>query len=83
VSTRIADMVRRKVDAGTLPIDTPKKLWRGIGSGKPCSACEAVILAADVEFEPQYDGRPSVVRFHVGCHGLWEAERRRRSHLPK
>jgi hypothetical protein len=76
--TSLADKVRRKLEAGTLPLDTPKTLWKGIGSGKPCSVCEEVILPADVEFEPQYNDGRAVVRFHVGCHGLWEVERRRR-----
>jgi hypothetical protein len=80
VSNPIADIVRRKLDAGTLPPDTPKTLWKGIGSGKPCSACEAVILSADVEFEPQYDDGRRVVRFHVGCYGIWEVERRLRGY---
>ena len=78
VTETLTRMIRSKMADGTLPLDTPRNLWKGIGSGKPCSACENVILPADVEFEPQYTDQRGVVRFRVGCHGLWEAERRRR-----
>jgi hypothetical protein len=81
MATPLAEIVRHKLDAGTLPLDTPKNLWKGIGSGKACSACEAVIVSADVEFEPQYNDGRGVVRFHVGCHGIWEVERRRRRNV--
>ena len=76
-----ADMVRDKIEAGTLPLDRPTKLWAGHGSGKPCASCEQPIPPSQVEYEPQYDESPPI-RLHVGCHGLWEAERRRRGYPP-
>ena len=82
MSARLARIIRSKMADGTLPLDTPNNLWAGIGSGKPCSACEEVILPANVEYEPLYDDGRRRVRFHVGCHGLWEAERRRRCDVP-
>ena len=78
MSKTLADLVREKLHAGTLPLDDPLKVWAGIGSGNPCSACERPILQSQTEYDVQYyDGRPPV-RLHVGCHGLWEGERRRR-----
>ena len=77
----LADLVRDKLDAGTLPREDPVKVWASYGREHPCAACELSILTSQVEYEPQYDGRPPI-RLHIGCHGLWEAERRRRGHLP-
>ncbi|PYO19610.1 MAG: hypothetical protein DMD85_18030 [Candidatus Rokuibacteriota bacterium] len=79
--TSLAMMVSKKVEAGTLPTEAPVKLWAGNGRGEPCTACEQPILKSQAEYEPQYDGR-APIRLHVGCHGLWEAERRRRGYLP-
>lgn len=78
----LAEMVRDKLDVGTLPVDDPVKMWSGRGTGLPCTACEQAILRVQIEYEPQYDdGRP-LIRLHIGCHGLWEAERQRRGYLP-
>jgi len=77
----LANRVRDKLDGGTLPHDSPVKLWAGQGRGQLCTVCELAILPSQVEYEPQYDGRPPI-RLHTGCHGLWEAERRRRGYLP-
>jgi len=75
--TSLAMMVWKKVEAGTLPTEAPVKLWAGNGRGDPCTACEQPILKSQVEYEPAYDGR-APIRLHIGCHGLWEGERRRR-----
>ena len=77
VPKSLADLVRDKLDAGTLPRESPVKLWAGKGRG---TACTEPILKAQVEYEPQYDGR-APIRLHVGCHGLWQAERRLRGYL--
>jgi len=81
VSKSLADLVRDKLKAGTLPYDDPVKMWAGHGSGQPCAVCEEPVLLAQVEYEPQYDTRPPI-RFHTGCHRLWEAERHRGRYLP-
>jgi len=81
VPKTLADLVRDKLDAGTLPHDAPVKLWAGQGKDQLCTVCEQGILTSQVEYEPQYDERPPI-RLHVGCHGLWKAERRRRGYLP-
>jgi hypothetical protein len=78
----MADVVRDKLDAGTLPLNDPVKLWAGQGSGRLCALCEQPILKSQAEYEPQYDDGLPAVRFHRGCHGLWEAERQQRVHLP-
>ena len=77
----LAALVREKVDAGVLPLDTPMKIWICLGNGRLCAVCGRAILFT--EYEPQYNDSRAAIRFHAGCHGLWEAERRRRGDLPK
>jgi hypothetical protein len=55
-------------------------MYAGYGKGYRCDGCESTILPAQVEYEFEAEnGR--VIRFHLGCAGLWEAERRRRGWL--
>jgi len=55
-------------------------MYAGFGTGVPCVACDVPILSAQVEYEFETaDGR--TFRFHLGCAGFWEAERRRRGLL--
>jgi hypothetical protein len=75
----LAEIVRDKLDVGRLPLLDPVTLWVGAGSGMPCSVCGKTIQPYQVEYEPDYDARLVRVRFHIGCHGLWEEERRRRA----
>lgn len=74
---RLADIVRDKLDTGSLPAIEPDKTWAGYGHGDPCSACDQPILAAQIEYELDYRGRPTL-RMHAGCHGIWSATRHRR-----
>ena len=77
-SKTVAELVKEKFDAGTLPVDHPVRLWAGKGSGRTCAACGQPIQTSEQEYEPQYDdGRP-ILLFHSECHALWEAERHRR-----
>jgi hypothetical protein len=77
----LAEMIRRKLDDGRLPGGAARKTWAGYGQGQPCSVCEQTVLPAQVEYEFDHDG--ATYRFHAGCHGLWEAECRRRGHHPE
>ena len=52
-----------------------------------CAECavqrlQTAIVPAQVKYEPQYEHDHAIFRFHAGCHGLWEAERRRRRYQP-
>jgi hypothetical protein len=74
----LAGTIREKIDAGRLPREDHIKLWIGYGQNRPCVACERVILVSQVEHEFQFaDGR--MIPMHIGCAGLYEAERRHRS----
>jgi hypothetical protein len=81
VPPRLVEIIRDKLDAGLLPRRQTVKTWAGYGRSQPCSACDAPILPTQTEYEFDGGARPAY-RFHVGCYGLWEAERRRRG-LPK
>jgi hypothetical protein len=73
---RLGDKVRSKLLSGALPRGEPVKTWAGYGRGEPCMACDAPILPAQVAYEMDMaDG--SKVPMHMGCHGLWVAERTR------
>jgi hypothetical protein len=81
VAKSLADLVREKVDAGVLPLEAPAKIWICLGSGRPCAVCGQSILFT--EYEPLYNDNRAAIRFHGGCHRVWEAERRRRGYLPE
>jgi hypothetical protein len=74
----LAILVRQKLDDGTLPHDPPVRLWAGQGRGGPCAACGQPIVSTQLEYEPEYTDARTAIRLHLGCHGVWEAERRRR-----
>jgi hypothetical protein len=73
--SRLGDVIRAKIEAGVLPRERPEKLFAGYGRDEPCTACEAPILSTQVEWSIWMDDHPTH-RFHIGCHGLWDAELR-------
>ena len=70
--------IAAKVASGDLPLNMPRRLWAGTGTGQPCHGCGEVIgpSTTDYEFEAA-DGR--TIHLHVTCASLLEAERRRRT----
>ena len=70
----VRSVVRAKIDAGTLPTATPERVWVGPGMGEPCSACDLVVAAADIEYEIDLPGGRAL-RFHQKCLAIWHAER--------
>jgi hypothetical protein len=72
----LAEIIRQKIDDGRLPEHSSMKTWAGYGRGNPCSACEQPIAPAQTEYE--VDAGDHTYWLHIGCYGLWEAERRRR-----
>jgi hypothetical protein len=53
-------------------------MYTGRGSGRSCDACDQPIQPDQVEYEWESDDG-SVVRFHLGCAALLEAEQRKRA----
>jgi hypothetical protein len=69
--------VLEAIVAGRLRLEAPQKMYAGYGEGRECAGCGDVIDKTQVEWEAIYqDGQ--AYRLHLGCAGLWEAERRRR-----
>ena len=80
-SDEIADKVRSKLLRGILPRDEPVKVYGGHGRGEPCMACDSPIQSAQIVYELEMpDG--ARIEMHLGCHGLWLAERIRRGWGP-
>jgi hypothetical protein len=76
----LSDEIRLKIDRGELPATQPPKLWGGFGHFEDCSACGDPIFPAQGRYE--FSDGDAVVRLHIGCFGLWEAELRRRGACP-
>jgi hypothetical protein len=75
----LRDVIRRKLDDGTLPLERPEhKIYAGYGRGATCDACGDPILPAQVEYELNYPHQDRTLRLHLGCAGLWEALRLKR-----
>ena len=72
----LADKIRNKLDSHLLPTEEPWKTWAGYGQGMPCAGCDTPILKAQVEYELIMEDETRF-RLHIGCHGLWVAERHR------
>jgi hypothetical protein len=77
IRERVRGKIRAALDAGTLPLVRPPKMFAGYGTGGGCAACGDTIRLGQVEYELSYrDGR--AFHLHLGCAGLWDAELRRR-----
>jgi hypothetical protein len=72
--------ILQAIDSGRLRPDQPLKMYAGYGEGRECAGCGEVIDRKQVEWEATYEDGQSY-RLHLGCAGLWEADRRRRQHL--
>ena len=69
VDLGLAERIRAKIEAGTLPLNIPvKKTYAGYGKENPCSGCGEKVYRGQVEYEGETDG--ATLRFHIGCHGL-------------
>jgi hypothetical protein len=73
---RLAEVIRAKINAGVLPREHPEKLFAGHGTDAICTACDGRILPGQVEWSIR-DGDRVTHRFHIGCHGLWDAQLRK------
>jgi hypothetical protein len=67
--------IRDKVERGALPRTPPARMFAGYGRGELCGGCDHPIQPDDIEYE-FVNGK--MIRMHIGCAALWQAERRRR-----
>jgi hypothetical protein len=66
--------VRQRIENGQLPVVVSKQIAGGYGSGRVCVACDEPITSAQVEYEIKDERGDSQLRFHLGCHVLWQLE---------
>jgi hypothetical protein len=78
---RLAERARMKLVMGTLPREDADRTYAGRGSGFVCSLCDAAVLETEIEYELEYSvllkpgDSPRTLRFHIGCHQIWDSER--------
>jgi hypothetical protein len=73
---RLVDLIHQTFDAGTLPHEHPKTLWRSYGMGDACTGCGDPMGRGQGVFE--IDTARKTYRFHHDCYGLCEGELIRR-----
>ena len=68
---------RERMEQRLLPRTKPSRTWGGSGTGLHCSLCDEPILESEPEMELEYEAAApmQVVRFHLQCQSVWEAER--------
>jgi len=66
--------IRQQMENGLLPVFTPATIHAGYGAGSACYACQQPITPAQIEYEIQDWEHGERLRFHVGCHVLWQFE---------
>jgi hypothetical protein len=76
VDGHLVDRVRQKLDAGILPREHPKNVWRSYGIGDACNACSDPMPGGQDVLE--FDTAARTYRLHTGCYGLWAGELIRR-----
>jgi hypothetical protein len=76
VDVHLVDRISQTVDAGVLPREHPKNIWRSYGVGDACHACGEPMPGGRDVFE--LDTAAQTYRLHTGCYGLWEGELIRR-----
>jgi hypothetical protein len=73
-TSNVATLVRNKIEAGSLPTETPTKVWVGKGTGLTCDACGVQVTSADIEYETDLPSQRTL-RFHQRCLTVWHEER--------
>jgi hypothetical protein len=66
--------IRGLIEQGVLPVMVPKQIAAGYGSGHFCVGCEKPITDTQVEYEIEDCRNGRSLRFHLGCHVVWQIE---------
>jgi hypothetical protein len=72
----LRDVIRRKLEAGDLPMSAPMEMEASPGSGATCDGCGVPILSTQIEHALLFVNR--VFRLHFDCAAEWAALRRQR-----
>ena len=73
----IRNKIQAKLDSGGLPDHIPEQMGGGFGGGHACDACDDPILLGQAEYTYELGGG-RILRLHIGCARLWQAELLRR-----
>jgi hypothetical protein len=69
-------IARKRIEDRQLPRIVPERMWgTPKGTGQLCCLCDRAITPDEAMLE--LDGWPNL-RFHVGCHAIWQRECRAR-----
>jgi len=73
-------VAKQRIRTGELPCHPTARMWGSHGTGALCSLCDRPIRPEEVEYEVALaadgdSGRGEhVLRFHLACHAIWQAE---------
>jgi hypothetical protein len=72
--TALRQRVHQLIENGRLPVMPPAQINAGHGSGCLCAACDQQITSTQVEYEVEDESTHRRLRFHMGCHVVWQLE---------
>jgi hypothetical protein len=80
----LTERIRQAIDSGKLPARKPDRVLGGLGTGKLCAVCGAVLTLTQMEIEVEFDRgatSPGPDRYwtHPRCFAAWELELQCRS----
>ena len=80
----LTERIRQAIDSGKLPARKPDRVLGGLGTGKLCAVCGAMLTLTQMEIEVEFDRgatSPGPDRYwtHPRCFAAWELELRGRS----
>lgn len=68
--------IRKKLARGELRGGTPETIWAGKATAQTdCSACSQPISLHDIQYEVDYPGTRTAMRFHQACLLIWDRYR--------
>jgi hypothetical protein len=76
---QVSEVIRERIDRGSLPPTKPTTVWSGVGDRRSCSACDQVIYTGELRYE--FDAPEATFRFHASCYALWQVDLIRRGWL--
>ena len=76
IDDELGRLAKQRIQAGELPCDPDRRMWGSRGSGALCSLCGRPIRHEEVEYEIEMpeEGAERVLRLHLACHSVWQAE---------
>ena len=70
----LRSLIRKRMDAGELPLVLSKTISVRSGSGLECAACSHPIEREHIEYHAFGVRYGTAMRLHWGCHVLWQLE---------